>query len=174
MSGMKPRFCTVPVRQSGDLGEYFRRPRPIPAGCWTKQWMLNPIWMTPGSTWVQVWACCLTAPSHYLNRCWLIINPCCSMLYVALHGVLCQPDLWVASRFELQVGTWRTSVEHIVYAFCHLSHLYTGLWPSCHLWVTRKITRTLTGRLTWTQKVLFLCNCCSTTHVPHLNYKKLL
>ena len=26
------------------------------------------------STLAQVMACCLTAPSHYLNRCWLIIN----------------------------------------------------------------------------------------------------
>ena len=26
------------------------------------------------STLVQVMACCLTAPSHYLNQCWLIIN----------------------------------------------------------------------------------------------------
>ena len=35
--------------------------------------------MTPwrhrsGSTLVQVLACCLTAPSHYLNQCWLIIS----------------------------------------------------------------------------------------------------
>ena len=27
-----------------------------------------------GSTLAQVMACCLTAPSHYLNQCWLIIN----------------------------------------------------------------------------------------------------
>ena len=27
-----------------------------------------------GSTMAQVMACCLTAPSHYLNQCWLIIN----------------------------------------------------------------------------------------------------
>ena len=27
-----------------------------------------------GSTFVQVMACYLTAPSHYLNRCWLIIS----------------------------------------------------------------------------------------------------
>ena len=27
-----------------------------------------------GSTWTQVMACCLTAPSHYLNQCWLIIR----------------------------------------------------------------------------------------------------
>ena len=26
------------------------------------------------STLVQVMACCLTAPSHYLNQCWLIIS----------------------------------------------------------------------------------------------------
>ena len=35
--------------------------------------------MTPygprsGSTLAQVMACCLKAPSHYLNQCWLIIN----------------------------------------------------------------------------------------------------
>ena len=27
-----------------------------------------------GSTLAQVLACCLTAPSHYLNQCWLIIS----------------------------------------------------------------------------------------------------
>ena len=27
-----------------------------------------------GSTFAQVMACCLTAPSHYLNQCWLIIG----------------------------------------------------------------------------------------------------
>ena len=27
-----------------------------------------------GSTLAQIMACCLTAPSHYLNQCWLIIN----------------------------------------------------------------------------------------------------
>ena len=31
-------------------------------------------WHRSGSTWVQVMACCLTAPSHYLNQCWLIIS----------------------------------------------------------------------------------------------------
>ena len=32
------------------------------------------LWHRSGSTWVQVMACCLTAPSHYLNQCWLIIS----------------------------------------------------------------------------------------------------
>ena len=31
-------------------------------------------WHRSGSTLVQVMACCLTAPSHYLNQCWLIIS----------------------------------------------------------------------------------------------------
>ena len=30
-------------------------------------------WQRTGSTLVQVMACCLTAPSHYLNQCWLSI-----------------------------------------------------------------------------------------------------
>ena len=41
---------------------------------------LNPLWPSAairrhksGSTLAQVMACCLTAPSHYLNQCWLII-----------------------------------------------------------------------------------------------------
>ena len=42
---------------------------------------LNSLWPSDatwrhgsGSTLAQVMACCLTAPSHYLNQCWLIIS----------------------------------------------------------------------------------------------------
>ena len=31
-------------------------------------------WYRRGSTLAQVMACCLMAPSHYLNQCWLIIS----------------------------------------------------------------------------------------------------
>ena len=31
-------------------------------------------WQRTGSTLAPVMACCLTAPSHYLNHCWLIIR----------------------------------------------------------------------------------------------------
>ena len=38
-------------------------------------WPSDAIWRyRSGSTLAQVIACCLTAPSHYLNQCWLIIN----------------------------------------------------------------------------------------------------
>ena len=31
-------------------------------------------WHRSGSTLVHIMACCLTAPSHYLNQCWFIIS----------------------------------------------------------------------------------------------------
>ena len=38
-------------------------------------WPNDAIWrQRSGSTLAQVMACCLTAPSHYLNQCWLIIS----------------------------------------------------------------------------------------------------
>ena len=38
-------------------------------------WCSDTIWChITWSTLVQVMACCLTAPSHYLNQCWLIIS----------------------------------------------------------------------------------------------------
>ena len=38
-------------------------------------WPSDAIWRhISGSTLAQVMACCLTAPSHYLNQCWLIIS----------------------------------------------------------------------------------------------------
>ena len=38
-------------------------------------WPSEAIWrQRSGSTMAQVMACCLTAPSHYLNKCWLIIS----------------------------------------------------------------------------------------------------
>ena len=38
-------------------------------------WPRDAIWRQRSwSTLAQVMACCLTAPSHYLNQCWLIIS----------------------------------------------------------------------------------------------------
>ena len=36
--------------------------------------LVTPYGDKSGSTLAQVMACCLTAPSHYLNQCWLIIS----------------------------------------------------------------------------------------------------
>ena len=47
----------------------------------TIQYYINSLWPSDtiwrqrsGSTLAQVMACCLTAPSHYLHQCWLIIG----------------------------------------------------------------------------------------------------
>ena len=41
-------------------------------------WLWNAVWWHKfGSTLVQVMACHLTAPSHYLNQWWLFINEAC-------------------------------------------------------------------------------------------------
>ena len=38
-------------------------------------WPSDPMWRPcSGLTLAQVMACCLTAPSHYLNQCWLIVR----------------------------------------------------------------------------------------------------
>ena len=43
-------------------------------------WPSNAIWRhRSGSTLVQVMACCLMAPSHYLNQCWLSSNAFCGI-----------------------------------------------------------------------------------------------
>ena len=41
----------------------------------TLLWPRNTMWQhRSGATLAQVMACCLTAPSHYLTQCWLIIS----------------------------------------------------------------------------------------------------
>ena len=47
----------------------------------TSIWWVNSLWPSDAiwrhrsmSTLAQVMACCLTAPSHYLNQCWLMIR----------------------------------------------------------------------------------------------------
>ena len=43
--------------------------------CFNSLWPSDDTWhQRSGSTLVRVMACCLTAPSHYLNQCWLIIS----------------------------------------------------------------------------------------------------
>ena len=46
-----------------------------------------------GSTLVQVMACCLTAPSHYLNQCWLIISESSDIHIRAISQEMLQPSI---------------------------------------------------------------------------------
>ena len=43
-------------------------------------WPSDAIWRhRSGSAWSPVMACCLMAPSHYLNQCWLVSEESCGM-----------------------------------------------------------------------------------------------
>ena len=44
-------------------------------------------WQRSGSTLVQAMACCLMAPSHYLNQCWLLISEVLSKLIFCVMSV---------------------------------------------------------------------------------------
>ena len=52
------------------------------------------------STLVQVMACCLTAPSHYLNRCWFII---CKVLWYSSDDIIIK-KIW---RYQSVKQDWR-------------------------------------------------------------------
>ena len=58
-----------------DLWEYFRNQTKIFLIFYNSLGPSDAIWRWRyWSTLVQVMACCLKAPSHYLNQCWLIIS----------------------------------------------------------------------------------------------------
>ena len=72
----------IPKRWCFWFGKLFKQPNSSDIGmsdCNTIQfnsmWPNDAIWWhISGSTLVLVMVCCLTAPSHYLNQCWLIVS----------------------------------------------------------------------------------------------------
>ena len=57
-------------------------------------WPTYAIWRhKSGSTLVQVMACCLMAPSHYLNQRWLIISKVCGIHMRAISQKIPQPSI---------------------------------------------------------------------------------
>ena len=63
---MFPDFLASPGYQQQWCWHHFR---------FNSLWPNDAIWRhRSGSTLVQVMACCLTASSHYLSQCWLIIS----------------------------------------------------------------------------------------------------
>ena len=66
-------------------------------------WPCNAIWWhTSGSTLDQVMACCLMAPSHYLNQCWHISK---GVLWYSPENNFSEntPDINSANRFEIKI-----------------------------------------------------------------------
>ena len=91
---LHPRDCqgvqgSTGTRGVGRVSQAYRRlskhSLPASTNLINSLWPGDAIWWhRSGSTLAQVMACCLTAPSHYLNQCWLIIS-----------RVLCQVMKWV-------------------------------------------------------------------------------
>ena len=75
----RPRPLMAPWRGTTDNINRARKPPLTPLVSLyvllNSLWPTNAIlWYRSGSTLAQVMAWCLTAPSHYLNQCWLTIN----------------------------------------------------------------------------------------------------
>ena len=59
------------------------------SSCFNSSWPSDIIWWHwSGSNLVQLMACCLTAPSHYLNQCWSSMGFCGIHLWHNFTGVL--------------------------------------------------------------------------------------
>ena len=93
------------------------------------------------STLVQVMACCLTAPSHYLNQCWLIISK------AQRHS----------SEGNFTIDT--SAINHRNYLENYLSKISfkspRGQWIN-PLW----LGGTLQHHRTWSSMIQLMC-CCS-------------
>ena len=78
-SGMPSRWTMILLKVT--CTGRMMSPRSSNEDSWMAQVSFNSLWpsdavwrLRSGSTLAQVMACCLTAPSHYLNRNWLISN----------------------------------------------------------------------------------------------------
>ena len=61
------KFLSGTVKRKGNYKNFS-------GGQFTEKINFTSWWHRSGSTLAQVVACCLTAPSHYLNQCWLVIT----------------------------------------------------------------------------------------------------
>ena len=118
-------------------------------------WPGDAIWQhTAGSTLAQVMACCLMAPSHYLNQCWLVITKIQwrqfhkpSITKIGLKMTFMQLNLPGASELILSL-----MFIIVLFIFCLSKHLigvalehYCVVW--CELWQSRGVD---CGETTWT------------------------
>ena len=78
-----------------------------------KAWINSPwpadaiLWHKSGSKLVQVMACCLTAPSHYLNQCWEIIS---EVLMQSHEGNITENDQDIYQWYEFENYEFKITV----------------------------------------------------------------
>ena len=92
------------------------------------EWRDMAIYRT-GSTLVQVMACCLTAPSHYLNQYWLIITEVGPVRGISQE--IHQPSITIFSLkilfyifIEIPWGQWLNSISKVFIGFIWITHPY--------------------------------------------------
>ena len=135
--------------------------------------LLPDIWcQRTGSTYDQLMPCCLTAPSHYLNQCWLIIS---EVLWPSAKGFIIDMILKI-THFRLQLHlpgtnelmlsthclTWRpcnliSDLNIFVSDSCHdfnkqvnaWLHIFLILWSNCVLLLRNTVKRL--GLVVWSK-----------------------
>ena len=104
-----------------------------PGTCFNSLWPSDTIWWKrSGSTLAQVMACCLAAPSHYLNQCWL-----------NRIGIPIIKIIWYHSGliFNKIPCAWKDSpyIEMGLHAVINLKHEPQKIWNPCYLVVQFEI-----------------------------------
>ena len=83
-------------------------------------WPSDVIWRNrSGSTLVQIMACCLTAPSHYLNQCWLFVS---ELQATSRWQAIIWTNLWshLASPGHNELNVRIIEIFQHVFASCHM------------------------------------------------------
>ena len=97
-------LCTIPLWRLSEK-------MPIKIYSFNSHWSSDAIWqLGSGSTLAQIMACCLMAPSHYLNQCWFLIGE------VLLHS----PESYCTVGTQETILWWVSKLYFQDY--CHISH----------------------------------------------------
>ena len=118
------------------------------AWCWSgdkplsePMWPRDDIWRhRSGSTLVQVMACCLTAPSRYLNHGWLLISEVLCNLHEIDFTVSAQSAIMCSTfkncTFKITTasprGQWVKVISPIIHSMPLSFHITTLTWFHCH------------------------------------------
>ena len=96
----------------------------------------NSIWQhKSGSTLAQVMACCLMAPSHYLNHCWLVFK------YALWHS---QSNITVSVKATVVYHEFENYYLRPILAFGYCRHLRLSLCPYVWSCVNQELVRAIT------------------------------
>ena len=107
-------------------------------------WPSDAIWRQgPGSTLAQVMACCLTAPSHYLNPCWLISSESNDIHIRAISQDMPQPSIIkiclkiTCLKFNSNFPGANELINDRTVQLTVIWDILSLMWPHCHSFLPR-------------------------------------